>query len=80
MDTTTPAAAPQVIHLVRPDQPVPAPAEPAAAVEAAPHQCVDLTDLRTVEDLAGRLYRFLRTRIRAELLIDRERAGLLADR
>lgn len=89
VDTTLPVApagpptTPHTIHLVRPDQP--APAEPPPATSTTPaetprHQCVDLTDLRTVEDLAGRLYRFLRTRIRAELLIDRERAGLLADR
>lgn len=45
-----------------------------------PHEpCVDLTDVHVLEDLAGRVYRFLRTTIRAELLIDRERAGVLAD-
>jgi hypothetical protein len=33
-----------------------------------------------LEELAGRLYDHIRARFRAELLIDRERAGLLADR
>jgi hypothetical protein len=33
-----------------------------------------------LEELAGRLYDHIRSRFRAELLIDRERAGLLADR
>nr|WP_042177858.1 hypothetical protein [Kibdelosporangium sp. MJ126-NF4]CEL12814.1 hypothetical protein [Kibdelosporangium sp. MJ126-NF4]CTQ98500.1 hypothetical protein [Kibdelosporangium sp. MJ126-NF4] len=39
----------------------------------------DLTDPDTVSDLAGRLYRHIRSRLRAELLIDRERHGTLAD-
>lgn len=30
-------------------------------------------------EVAGRLYEYVRTRLRAELIIDRERAGLLAD-
>ena len=33
-----------------------------------------------LEELADRLYDRIRTRFRSELLIDRERAGLLADR
>jgi hypothetical protein len=33
-----------------------------------------------LEELAVRLYDHIRARFRAELLIDRERAGLLADR
>jgi hypothetical protein len=33
-----------------------------------------------LEELADRLYDHIRARFRTELLIDRERAGLLADR
>ena len=33
-----------------------------------------------LEELAHRLYDHIRARIRSELLVDRERAGLLADR
>jgi hypothetical protein len=56
-----------------PDQlPVEAAAEPA-------HSCPDLHDANTLDDLAGRLYRHVRTRLRTELLVDRERSGLLAD-
>lgn len=36
-------------------------------------------DARGLDRLAGRLYRHIRSRLRAELIIDRERAGLLAD-
>ena len=39
----------------------------------------DLDDPRTLDALAARLYRFVRTRLRAELVVDRERAGVLAD-
>jgi hypothetical protein len=45
------------------------PAEPAA----------DLTDPATLDDLTVRLYDRVRTNLRTELLVDRERAGLLAD-
>jgi len=37
-------------------------------------------DRRSLDDLAARLYNRLRGRLRAELLVDRERAGTLADR
>ena len=40
----------------------------------------DLDDPRTLDELAGKLYRYVRSRLRAELIVDRERAGLLADR
>ncbi|GAB1513181.1 hypothetical protein [Actinophytocola sp. KF-1] len=46
---------------------------------ATPHSCPDLGDTNTLDDLAGRLYRHVRTRLRTELLVDRERSGLLAD-
>jgi hypothetical protein len=32
-----------------------------------------------VDDLAGRIYPMIRSRLRMELLVDRERAGLLTD-
>lgn len=66
-DRGEPLPAPVVVQVLRD--------EPAKAHEP----CVDLRDAQVLEDLAGRLYRFLRTTLRAELLIDRERAGLLAD-
>jgi hypothetical protein len=61
-----------------PDHPTPPPAAPAEPV-AAEHTCPDMTDTNTLDDLAGRLYRHVRTRLRTELLVDRERSGLLAD-
>jgi hypothetical protein len=39
----------------------------------------DPEDARVLDRLAGRLYRYLRSRLRAELIVDRERSGLLAD-
>jgi hypothetical protein len=39
---------------------------------------IDL-DLIDMEDLARRVYLRLRSRLRTELLVDRERAGLLPD-
>jgi hypothetical protein len=33
-----------------------------------------------LQELAGRIYDHIRSRLRTELLIERERAGLLADR
>jgi hypothetical protein len=53
----------------------PAPAPAATEPDAAPIE-LDRLDLET---LAARLYDRLRSRIRMELLIDRERAGLLTD-
>jgi hypothetical protein len=58
----------------------PAPAAPAAtpsasATEAAPEPAASLD----IDDLARRVYGQVRTQLRSELLIDRERAGLLTD-
>ncbi len=39
----------------------------------------DPEDARVLDRLAGRLYRYIRSRLRAELIVDRERSGLLAD-
>ena len=39
----------------------------------------DLTDPATLDELTGRLYDRVRTNLRTELLVDRERAGLLTD-
>lgn len=36
-------------------------------------------DARGLDRLAGRLYHHIRSRLRAELILDRERAGMLAD-
>ncbi|HEY7627427.1 MAG TPA: hypothetical protein VH761_10180, partial [Ilumatobacteraceae bacterium] len=48
---------------------------------SAAHQSVDhiVSDPYALDELANRLYPNIRTRLRQELLIDRERAGLLAD-
>jgi hypothetical protein len=43
-------------------------------------QAFDPADHGSLDDLAARLYDRLRGRLRAELLVDRERAGTLADR
>ncbi|MGZ4791626.1 MAG: hypothetical protein ACXWBO_07165, partial [Ilumatobacteraceae bacterium] len=45
------------------------------------HESVDhiVSDPYALDELANRLYPNIRTRLRQELLIDRERAGLLAD-
>ncbi|MET8995895.1 DUF4157 domain-containing protein [Amycolatopsis sp. NPDC004169] len=73
-------------------EPVAAP-ETAAAVAMAFEQIADLRasvvrlgdreprpqPVIDLQDLAGRLYRHIRTRLRAELIVDRERAGTLAD-
>lgn len=67
--------------------------EPDTAVATAFEQLADLRasviELRNREpeprpvidlnDLASRLYQHIRSRLRAELIIDRERAGMLAD-
>ena len=47
----------------------------------AAHESVDhiVGDPYALDELANRLYPNIRTRLRQELLIDRERAGLLAD-
>ncbi|WP_329056187.1 DUF4157 domain-containing protein [Amycolatopsis sp. NBC_01488] len=75
-----------------PGGPMPA-TEPDTAVATAFEQLADLRasviELRNREpeprpvidlnDLASRLYQHIRSRLRAELIIDRERAGMLAD-
>lgn len=51
---------------------------PAAESESAEDENVDL-DKIDMEELSARLYDRLRSKLRLELLIDRERAGLLTD-
>ena len=53
----------------------------AAAHPTAAHETVEtiVRDEYSLEELAMRLYPSIRSRLRHELLIDRERAGLLAD-
>jgi hypothetical protein len=48
-------------------------------VELCQAQPADLNDPLSLDELAGRLFGRLRRLLRADLLIDRERAGLLAD-
>jgi hypothetical protein len=49
-----------------------------ATTDAAAHHRVDINDL-DLEELSARLYSRLRSRLRLELLVDRERAGQLTD-
>jgi hypothetical protein len=49
----------------------------ASTVTTAQHH-VDINDL-DLDDLSARLYSRLRSRLRLELLVDRERAGQLTD-
>jgi hypothetical protein len=67
---------------------LPSPPEPPAAVQRATsrdgaehpsRERLSEAPDDEVEELADRLYDHIRARLRAELLIDRERAGLLAD-
>lgn len=53
----------------------------AHAGASAAHETVDhiVGDPYALDELANRLYPNIRSRLRTELLIDRERAGLLAD-
>ena len=53
----------------------------AASHPGAAHETVDriVGDPYALDELATRLYPTIRSRLRQELLIDRERAGLLAD-
>ena len=44
-----------------------------------PDPQADLDSPQELDRLAGKLYRHIRGRLRAELIVDRERAGLLAD-
>ncbi|HTI20375.1 MAG TPA: DUF4157 domain-containing protein [Kutzneria sp.] len=54
-------------------------AETTSATAATPaHHHVDINDL-DLEELSARLYSRLRSRLRLELLVDRERAGQLTD-
>jgi TT viral ORF2 len=49
-----------------------------SASTSAEHHHVDINDL-DLEELSARLYTRLRSRLRRELLVDRERAGRLTD-
>ena len=53
----------------------------AASHPGAAHETVDriVGDPYALDELATRLYPTIRSRLRQELLVDRERAGLLAD-
>jgi hypothetical protein len=78
------AAHPDAAH---PDAAHPAAAHPDAAhpgaahTSQAAHETVEhiVGDPYALDELATRLYPTIRSRLRQELLIDRERAGLLAD-
>jgi Domain of unknown function (DUF4157) len=70
VETVVPQAVPVVV-------PPPQPAPVAAAVDPS-DQPIEIERL-DLEQLTARLYDRLRNRIRMELLIDRERAGLLTD-
>ncbi|MFC0434206.1 DUF4157 domain-containing protein [Kutzneria buriramensis] len=50
----------------------------SATADTAAHHRVDINDL-DLEELSARLYTRLRSRLRLELLVDRERAGQLTD-
>jgi hypothetical protein len=56
-------------------------AAPSGHSAGAAHETVDhiVGDPYALDELATRLYPNIRSRLRQELLIDRERAGLLAD-
>ena len=88
----TPAATPSVQALREPaaaagtEPAVPVPSVQPAADSAAPGLGATAAGAvpagqsdRELDDLARRLYGHLRTQLRLELLVDRERAGLLAD-
>jgi hypothetical protein len=64
-------AGPAVQLVAEPAQP--APAAPAAAMPPGAQSEKEL------DELAHKLYGHLRARLRLELLVDRERAGLLTD-
>jgi len=60
----------------------PAPTEPAAAVPvsgAAPTPAAAATPSTDLDEMARRLYEPLSARLRAELWLDRERAGVMSD-
>jgi hypothetical protein len=60
------------IHAIGPGQAGQATASPTG------HEHLDLDHL-DLDELSDRLYNRLRRRLRTELLVDRERAGLLTD-
>jgi hypothetical protein len=71
----------QLTHADSPAAPAAAPAarpESPADHNHAEHRAVDTDDL-DLEELTARLYDRIRSRLRRELLLDRERAGLLSD-
>jgi hypothetical protein len=73
-----PAAAVQAApDQAAPDQAAPAQAGPVQAAAAAPGKAVSAAE---VEELAKRLYEPLTAKLRAELWLDRERAGRVTDR
>jgi hypothetical protein len=51
----------------------------AELAELADRRHVDLDDPVELDELATRLYGRLRSKLRLELIVDRERAGLLTD-
>jgi hypothetical protein len=80
---TAPQAAPvqQVEAVLQPPVPVvsPAPAPTPVTTSTDPSDQPIEVERLDLDQLAARIYDRLRTRIRMELLIDRERAGLLTD-
>jgi hypothetical protein len=52
--------------------------DPSRPLSATGRPQIDTDDL-DLDELAGRLYDRLRSRLRMELLLDRERAGMLTD-
>jgi hypothetical protein len=62
------------------DEPAPEQQRDAHAANTAPagHKPIDTDDL-DLDELTARLYDRIRSRLRLELLLDRERAGLLSD-
>jgi hypothetical protein len=75
---TAPATPPPAAE---PPPPVQPPAEPAPPLPPPADDQLDRDPSTALdpEELERRLYRRLRTRLREELLIDRERAGLVTD-
>jgi hypothetical protein len=83
---TTPAAPVSAVQRAEADAPTEAASEPAPApvqaVAAAPIQAAAAKTVSAaeVEELAKRLYEPLTAKLRAELWLDRERAGRVTDR
>jgi hypothetical protein len=55
------------------------PASAGPAIGAAPASSASHANETDMDELAGRLYDRIRTRLKSELLVDRERAGFLTD-